>query len=144
MNDSTTPPPFYPPLDTPEQVEFCDTVVALKWVELEQFTFDTVMPMVSGFLELPDEQRLAYYLAHEPLMEFFMAPNTMQTSAVDPATGMPIQGIPAPSLHELNAVYTAKLMADSAKLYKRFGKKWSLTPELEAPIDNVTGMAGVP
>ena len=130
------PLPWFPPLEPP-QVEQADTVVALKLVELGQVAWEVMFRMVSGFMEQPEEHRLAWYLQHEPLATFFNQPNLLARQGVDPMTGMPLPPIPAPSLMQLNSVQCAIMLADAAKLYVKYDKKWApAAPEVEQIDDD--------
>lgn len=129
------PLPWLPPLE-PQQVEEADTIVALKLVELQQLAWEVMFRMVSGFMEQPEEHRLAWYLQHEPLATFFNQPNLLARSGVDPNTGMPLPPIPAPSLMQLNSVQCAIMLADAARLYAKYDKKWASAAVTEAQIDD--------
>ena len=95
----------------------------------------------SGFMEQPAEQRLAFYIAHEPLMDFFFQPNMIPSTAgqveVDPMTGQQQPAmLEAPSLAQINAVQVAAMMKDAAALYAKYGKKlapYGTAPMIEGP-----------
>lgn len=130
------PLPWIPPLE-PEYAERANSEVALKLVELGQVAWSLMFRMVSGFMEQPEEHRLAWYLQHEPLATFFTRPNLLATAAVDPMTGLPAPPIPTPSLMELNSVQCAIMLADAAKLYVKYDKKWApAAPEVEQIDDD--------
>jgi len=125
--------PFLPPL-TPEQAEFGNRVVALKLVELGELGWKTMFPMVSGFDEQPDEARFAWFVTHEPIIEYMSMPQMIPSSSIDEETGMPAPPVQSPSLMQLNSVKCAEMLADYSKLQKRFIKKAMKDDEQLRPV----------
>jgi hypothetical protein len=138
----SAPLPFLPPLE-PDETEECNRFVALKLVKLGNLAWDTMYRMVSGFREQPSDARLAFYLSHEPFVEYLQTPNQIPTAEVDPM-GMPVM-MPAPSLMEINSAECAWMMADYAKLLKQKAAKVDeSTTFASASADVPTSASGFP
>jgi hypothetical protein len=142
--NQTEPLPFLPPL-TVEEFQQAKMMIIPKLAEFRQFCWNFMFRWSSGFMEQPSEVRLAFYMAHEPLLDFFFQPNLIPSASgmaeVDPMTGQQQPAmLEAPSLHEINAVQVAVMLKDAATLYTKFGKKIAPygtapgVPLVEAPV----------
>lgn len=140
-NQAMQPPPMprLPPILGPDgrpdgkRMHELNLEAAQILVKLRETAFDVMFRTVSGFFEQPDQQRVAFYLTHEPLMQWFTQPNQIQSGEIDPATGQPAPPVNAPPLMQLNQTLCEKMAADAATLYERYGVQPQMMP-LEAPI----------
>jgi hypothetical protein len=73
MNDAQ---PFFPPIE-PEQLQEAAKGAAKRIHKAKQKAFEVMFKMTSGFWELPPRQRRAIYKAHEPILPWLRAIETI-------------------------------------------------------------------
>lgn len=129
----SAPLPFFPPIES-EQIEPYNLEVAQHLTELSIEAEKVMCKAVIGFFERPEDERMAFYVMHEPLLDFFILPQPIASAmppVPDPVTGMPPPPMMA-SLVSLIPIYCADMMNDAASLYKKAGKQFSAAASQDA------------
>lgn len=124
MNQAA-PLPLFPPMSK-DDLKQVTRIVGERIALYKQPAFEFMFDFASGFNDLPERQKLAYYLQIDQqvgLVPFFTEPFALESGATDPEMGMPLPPVQFPSLMQLNPAQAAKMMLEAAHLFEKYGQR---------------------